>query len=321
MTGPLERPIPRDLSIVIPVFNEEHNLEELYQRLTKVIKSLGKTYEIILVDDGSRDQSFEVMKNLSERDGNVVSVQFTRNFGQHPAIAAGLTRATGDVAVIMDADLQNPPEEIPKLLSGIEQGYDLVFGVRKQRKDSLLRRAGSFFADLILKALLGPQGNVSAFLAVRRQFVEAFNSCPERNKFFTAMFTWLGAKSLNIEVEHSERFAGKTHYSLGKLVQLVIVMTVSFSEYPLRLTSWIGFVVSLIGLFLAARAIIQKLFLQVTVAGYASLFAAIVFFGGVQLLFLGVIGEYLARVHIESRRRPDYLIRTIIRKGDGNNSK
>ena len=308
----------KELSVVIPVFNEQGGLEELYQRLLKVINSLGKTYEIILVDDGSKDQSFEVMKKLTQKDNNVIAMQFTRNFGQHPAIAAGLTHATGDVTLIMDADLQNPPEEIPKLLSGIEQGYDLVFGVRKQRKDSLLRRAGSFFAELILKKLIGPQGNVSAFLAVRRPFVEAFNSCPERNKFFTAMFTWLGAKSLNVEVEHSERFAGKTHYSLRKLVQLVIVMTVSFSEYPLRLTSWIGFVVSLIGLLLAARAIIQKLFLQVTVPGYASLFAAIVFFGGVQLLFLGVIGEYLARVHIETRRRPDYLVRTVVGKGAQN---
>jgi len=318
LAGPLDRPRARDLSIVIPVFNEEGNLEELHQRLSKVIKSLGKTYEIILVDDGSRDKSFEVMKNLSQRDENVVSVQFTRNFGQHPAIAAGLTQAFGNVVVIMDADLQNPPEEIPKLLSGIEQGYDLVFGVRKQRKDNPVRRIGSFFADLILKALLGPQGNVSAFLAVRRPFVEAFNSCPERNKFFTAMFTWLGAKSTNVEVEHSARFAGKTHYSIRKLAQLLISMTVSFSEYPLRLTSWIGFVVSLIGLALTAKVIIQWLFLQVAVQGYASTFAAIVFFGGVQLLFLGVIGEYLARVHIESRRRPDYLIRTVLGRGGKN---
>jgi dolichol-phosphate mannosyltransferase len=273
--------------------------------------SRTKDYEIIFVDDGSTDSSFELIRKLQDQDPRILAVQLTRNFGQHPAIAAGLSQATGEVVVIMDADLQNPPEEIPRLLSGIDQGFDLVFGVRKQRKDNLFRRVGSVFAELILKALIGPQGNVSAFLAVRRQFVEAFNACPERNKFFTGLFTWLGAKSMNVEVEHSARYAGKTHYSARKLAQMLIVMTVSFSEYPLRLMSWTGFVVSMAGLLLAARAVVQKLFLQVAVPGYASLFAAIVFFGGVQLLFLGVIGEYLARVHIETRRRPDYLIRTV----------
>jgi glycosyltransferase involved in cell wall biosynthesis len=218
----------------------------------------------------------------------------------------------------MDADLQNPPEEIPKLLAKIDEGYDLVFGIRKKRKDNLMRRIGSGFAEMVLKRLLGSEGNISAFMAVRHQFVEAFNSCPERNKFFTGLFTWLGAKSTGVEVEHSSRFAGATHYSFRKLLRLLITMTVSFSEYPLRLTSWIGFAVSMVGLLLVAKVIIQKFLLQITQPGYASLFAAIVFFGGVQILFLGIIGEYLARVHIESRRRPDYLIRSIVRKGGSN---
>jgi len=305
-----------DISIVIPVFNEEGNLVELHSRLRQVVLALQKSYEIILVDDGSSDRSLETMRKLAGQDPNVVAVSLTRNFGQHPAIAAGLSQARGDVVVIMDADLQNPPEEIPKLLAGIDSGNDLVFGIRKQRKDNLIRRLGSWFAEAILRKLVGTSSNVSAFLAVRQQFVREFNSCPERNKFFTALFTWLGAKSTGVEVEHSPRSSGQTHYSIRKLVQLLITMTVSFSEYPLRLASRLGFLVSLIGLILAARVFIQKLLLHIVVPGYASLFAAIVFFGGVQLLFLGVIGEYLARVHIETRKRPDFLIRNIIRKKD-----
>lgn len=305
-----------DVSVVVPVFNEEANLPELYRRVIAVLESMSGNFEIILVDDGSTDHSFEIMSQLARQDERVTAAQFSRNFGQHPAIAAGLSLTRGKVVVVMDADLQNPPEEIPKLIAPIQAGYDLVYGERKLRKDNRLRKFGSAFAQFMLKKLAGPGSNVSAFLAVRREFVEAFNSCPERNKFFTGLFTWLGAKSTAVEVEHSPRKSGQTHYSLRKLVQLLISMTVSFSEYPLRLASRLGFLVSIVGLVLAARVMVQKMFLQITVPGYASLFAAIVFFGGVQLLFLGVIGEYLARVHIESRRRPDYLIRSIVRKGE-----
>jgi len=302
------------VSVVIPVFNEEHNLGELHKRLQPVLKSREGDYEIIMVDDGSADNSFAEMKKLKEKDDRVVAIQFTRNFGQHPAIAAGLSVARGEAVVIMDADLQNPPEEIPKLLAELEKGYDLVFGTRKRRKDNLIRRFGSRIAELVLKKILGNESSISAFMAVRGQFVEAFNSCSERNKFFTGLFTWLGARSASVEVEHHPRYAGVTKYSLRKLTRLLITMTVNFSEYPLRLTSAVGFLVSLFGLILAVKAVIQKFLLQITVPGYASLFAAIVFFGGIQLLFLGIIGEYLARVHIETRRRPDYLIRQILDK-------
>jgi glycosyltransferase involved in cell wall biosynthesis len=313
MSGTEKSPV--DVSVVIPVFNEEANLPELYRRLSAFFNSISKTCEIVLVDDGSSDHSFEIMGKLSREDQRVVAVQFSRNFGQHPAIAAGLAQTSGKVVVIMDADLQNPPEEIAKLLAVIDQGYDLAFGIRAQRKDNLLRKIGSLLAESILKKLFGAGGNISAFMAVRQPFVQAFNDCPERNKFFTGLFTWLGAKSIGVEVEHSPRKSGQTHYSLRKLIQLLITMTVSFSEFPLRLASRIGFLVSIVGLVMAARVLIQKMFLQITVPGYASLFAAIVFFGGVQLLFLGIVGEYLARVHIESRRRPDYLIRNILRDG------
>jgi len=311
----------REISVVVPVFNEESNLRELHRRLSAVLSALARDYEIILVDDGSSDKSFEIMSGLSQADEHVVAVRFSRNFGQHPAIAAGLSQATGEVVVIMDADLQNPPEEIPKLLAGINQGYDLAFGIRRRRKDNLLRRAGSLVAESILKKLFGAGGNISAFMAIRQQFVAAFNACPERNKFFTGLFTWLGARSIGVEVEHSPRRMGATHYSMRKLLQLLIAMTVSFSEYPLRLAARIGFLVSIAGIILAARVMVQKLFLEVTVPGYASIFAAVVFFGGVQLLFLGVIGEYLARVHIESRRRPDFLIREILRRGPENENR
>ncbi len=304
------------ISIVIPVFNERENLEELYQRLRQVLNSLGKDYEIILVDDGSRDGSLETMKELRARDDRIVVVQLSRNFGQHPALAAGLSQARGDVAVIMDADLQNPPEEIPKLLRGLDQGYDLAYGIRKGRQDGLGKRLGSWTADLLMKLLLGEKSNISPFLAVRRVFVDAYNSCPERDKFFTGLFTWLGAKNTGVEVEHSPRRAGSTKYSFRKLIRLVITMTISFTEAPLRLASWAGFLVSLIGLILALKVVIQKMFLQITVPGYTSIFAAIVFFGGVQLFFLGVIGEYLSRVYIESRRRPDFVIRQVLKKSE-----
>jgi len=302
-----------ELSVVIPVFNEENNLEELYNRLSRVLKSISERYQIIFVDDGSWDNSFEKLKEIQKRDKNVIVIQLARNFGQHPAISAGLRQAKGEVVIVMDADLQNPPEEIPKLLEEIKKGYDLVFGVRKKRKDKLIRKIGSYLAQRILNKLLGEGAGISAFLAVKHQFVEAYNRCPERDKFFTALFIWLGAKSTNVEVEHAPRKSGETKYSLIKLFRLLLHMIISFSEYPLRLTSWFGFLVSLLGLGLALKIVIQKLFFQINVPGYASIFAAIVFFGGVQMLFLGIIGEYLARVYIEARRRPDYIIRDILK--------
>lgn len=297
-------------SAVIPVFNEEGNLEVLYTRLTKVLESLGEPYEIIFVDDSSTDGSFQILRDLHQRDSNVKVIRFTRNFGQHPAISAGLHFAQGEVIITLDADLQNPPEEIPKLLGKLDEGYEIVFGVLQKRKHSAFRRAGSSFAKWVLAKLLPVEmTNLSGFRALRSEVVAHLKLFSEKNKFLDGLLCWMGFRVGIVAVEHHQRRSGKTKYSLFKLFSLWFDMVVSFTDLPLKITSFVGLFLGIIGFLLALFYLIRYFLYGFSVPGFATIVILITLFAGIQLFCLGIMGEYIGRINKEVKNKPEYIVR------------
>jgi len=300
-------------SVVIPVLNEEENLEVLYARLTKVMNSLNGSHEIIFVDDGSQDNSFQILKGLHEKDKNVKVIRFTRNFGQHPAVMAGFDTAGGEIIITLDADLQNPPEEIPKLIEKLNEGYELVFGVFHQRKHSAFRRAGSSFAKWVLSRILPVEATgLSGFRALRSHTVAQLMLLKEKSKFLDGLLCWMGYKVGKIEVAHEERYAGKTKYTPFKLVSLWLDLVVSFSHLPLKIAIFSGFFLGVVSLALALFYLIRYFMYGFGVPGFATTVILITFFSGVQLFALGILGEYVGRINKEVRNKPEYIIREIV---------
>ena len=297
-------------SVVIPVFNEEGNLEVLYTRLTKVMKSLGEGYEIIFVDDGSTDSSFQILADLHQKDSNVKVIRFTRNFGQHPAVMAGFDSAQGAVIITLDADLQSPPEEVPKLIQKLEEGYEVIFGVFQHRKHSAFRRAGSGFTKWVLARLL-PVGatNLSGFRALSSNVVDQLKLLNEKSKFLDGLMCWMGFRVCTVEVEHSERHAGKTKYSLFKLISLWFDMVVSFTDLPLKVATFGGFFLGTTGFLLALFYLIRYLLYGFGVPGFATTVILITVFAGIQLFCLGILGEYIGRINKEVKNKPEYIAR------------
>ena len=301
-------------SIVIPVFNEQENLEILHTRLTKVMKSLGEPYEIIFVDDGSTDDSFQILSDLHQKDSNVKAIRFTRNFGQHIAVTAGLDHCKGENVILMDADLQDQPEEIPKLFAKLSEGYDIVYGFRGRRQDNFLRRLTSKAYRLLLAKLtnLTINPDIVPLRITTRRVVDYTNQFRERSRTVGGLVGWLGFPYATVEIEHGKRFAGKTKYSLWKLITLAVSGVISFSNAPLRLAVWFGFIVSSISFVFGLYYLIRRLVWGIPVAGYTSIIVSVFFVGGVLLLVLGVIGEYIGRINTEVRNRPLYVIKDMI---------
>jgi polyisoprenyl-phosphate glycosyltransferase len=297
------------LSIVIPVHNEEESLTELHNRLSNVLANIEGTAEIVVVDDGSRDHSFDVMLALRDLDDRVKVARLSRNFGHQIAISAGLDLAAGDAVVVMDADLQHPPELIPELVERWREGYDVVYGVMQERSsESWLKRvtARAFYA------LLGRLSDVDVppaagdFRLVDRKVVTAFRTMHEQNRYIRGMFSWLGFRQIGIEYVCPPRFAGASKYTFRKMVRFARDGILSFSSVPLRLMLKLGIVVSLLAVASAVATVVAKLSGH-GVPGFATIVVSISFLGGVQLLVLGVIGEYIARIHDEVRGRPLYV--------------
>jgi len=299
-----------EFSIVIPVFNEENNLRILHNRLSSVMQGLGKTYEIIYVDDGSTDESFQILSDLHRHDNSVKVLKFTRNFGQHPAIMAGFNTARGEIIITVDADLQNPPEEIPKLIGKLNEGYDIVFGVFLKRKHSAFRRAGSQFAKWVLSRVV-PVGttDLSGFRAVRAHVIEQLMQFHEKGRFLDGLLCWMGFKVGTVEVEHCERYSGKTKYTLFKLVGLWMDMVVTFTDLPLKIATFGGLLIGFVGLAMALVYFVGYLLYGFSVSGFATTVIIITFFSGVQLFALGVLGEYVGRINKEVKNKPDYILR------------
>ena len=301
-------------SVVIPVFNEEGNLEVLYSRLTKVMDSLGEAYEIIFVDDGSSDSSFQILTGLHQKDSNVKAIRFTRNFGQHIAITAGLDHCKGENVILMDADLQHQPEEIPKLLAKLSQGYDIVYGVPRKRQDNLFKRLTSKVYLSLLAKLTGQVVNpeIGAFRIMTRQVVDYFIEFRERSRFYGGLVAWLGFPYALVEVEHEERFAGKTKYGLWEMIKLATEGIISFSDIPLRLIGYFGLIVSAMSFVLGIYMLIRQFVWRVAVPGYTSIIVSMFFLGGMVLIMLGVIGEYIGKIHTEVKNRPLYVVADVL---------
>lgn len=298
-------------SVVIPVYNEEQNLEVLYERLTKVMASLSEPYEIIFVDDGSKDMSFHILQGLHEKDNHVKVIRLTRNFGQQMAILAGLDHSKGERVIQMDADLQDPPEEIPKLINKLNENYDVVYAYRKVRHDTIYKKLTSKMYLWMLARLTDQiiTSDITSFLAMTRRVVDYTRQCRESNRFHGGLISWLGFPYTSVDVEYGERFAGKTKYSTRKMISLAIEGVVSFSGLPLQFIGFFGLFVSFISFIIGIVILTRQVLWGFPVAGYTSTIVAVFFIGGVLLLVLGALGQYIGRIHVEVKRRPLYIIR------------
>ncbi len=309
------------ISVVIPVYNEEANIQALMGRLLPVMESLAKPFEIILVDDGSRDRSLDLLKEFTSHP-SVRVVELTRNYGQHAAIMAGFSVVRGDIVLTMDADLQNPPEEIPNMIRVMEEGeYDVVGTIRKSRKDSFLRILPSKMINVVARKITGVSMRDWGCMlrAYRRPVVERMLACHEQATFIPALATVFAKRVTEIEVEHEERFGGKSNYPLRKLINLQFDLVASFSDFPIKLIMYGGILMSLLGVCFGAFLAIARLVYGVRWAaeGIFTLFAILFVFVGLQFFALGVIGEYIGRIFREVRKRPEFVIERIYgRDGD-----
>lgn len=299
-----------DLSVVIPVFNEEANLEVLHMRLTTVLEGLGRSSEIVLVDDGSRDRSAELMRELAGRDPRLVVVELARNYGQHAAVLAGFEHARGAVVVTLDADLQNPPEEIPKLLEKIDEGYDVVGGWRARRQDSILRTLPSRLVNRFTSRVTGCDlRDYGCMLrAYRSTIVERMLKHREISTFIPALATVVGGRIVEIPVEHSARHAGESQYDLWRLIRLNYDLVTGFSVLPLELLSLAGVAMVALGTGLGAVLGLRRLLLGAEVPGLCALFSTLLFFVGLIYIGMGLLGEYVGRIYQEVRGRPRYIV-------------
>jgi dolichol-phosphate mannosyltransferase len=297
-------------SVVVPVFNEEGNVPELHRRLVATLEGMGRSFEIVFVDDGSRDGSYAAIERLFQVDQRVRAVRFSRNFGHHLAITAGLDAARGQAVVLMDSDLEDRPEVIPALFAKLEEGFDVVYGIRRGRTHSLFKRVTSkLFMAFMNRIADGDIAlNTSILRIVRRPVVDAVAACREQHRFILGLFSWVGFRQTGIEVEHGERFAGETKYSLAKMVKLAMNTITASSTLPLKAASFLGTVVSSLSILYALLLLGKKLLWDTMVEGWTSTIVTGLFLGGVQLICLGILGEYVGRIYSEIQRRPLYVV-------------
>ncbi|MEE4695647.1 undecaprenyl-phosphate 4-deoxy-4-formamido-L-arabinose transferase [Pseudomonas alliivorans] len=306
------------VSIVIPVYNEQQSLRELLRRTEAACALLRHDYEIVLVDDGSRDQSAELLQQAAEREGSpVVAVILNRNYGQHAAIMAGFEQCKGDVIVTLDADLQNPPEEIPRLIALAEQGYDVVGTVRNKRQDSAWRRWPSRLINLAVQRSTGVAMNDYGCMlrAYRRTIVDAMLACRERSTFIPILANSFARHTTEIRVEHAEREHGDSKYSPMRLINLMFDLITCMTTTPLRLLSIVGFSMAFLGLLFAVMLIVLRLIFGAPWAenGTFVLFAVLFVFTGGQFIGMGLLGEYLGRMYSDVRARPRFFIEKVVR--------
>jgi undecaprenyl-phosphate 4-deoxy-4-formamido-L-arabinose transferase len=310
---------PPKVSVVIPVYNEEAGLPALFARLYPALDALGTPYEVLFVDDGSTDRSVHLLREQFNRRPEVTRIfVFNGNFGQHLAIMAAFERSRGERVVTLDADLQNPPEDIARLLAKMDEGYDYVGSVRKQRRDSTFRRLASratnALRERITRIKMEDQGCM--LRAYSRDIVNAINSCTESNTFVPALAYTFARKPVEIEVGHEERFAGESKYSLYKLIRLNFDLVTGFSAFPLQLFSFSGIVIALISLVFVVFLAIRRLVVGPEAEGVFTLFGIAFFLIGVTLFGIGLLGEYIGRIYEQVRNRPRYFIHEIIEKKD-----
>lgn len=305
------------ISVVVPVYNSQGTLDELTARLSTVLAQLSPRFELILVNDGSRDQSWQVIERLAAEYNWVRGINLMRNYGQHNALLCGIRSAQHEVVVTIDDDLQNPPEEISKLLDKLGEGFDVVYGTPQRQRHGLWRDLASTVTKLALQGAMGAQTarSVSAFRAFRTQVREAFGSYQSPFVSIDVLLTWGTTRFAAVSVRHDPRQVGQSNYTFRKLVTHALNMMTGFSTWPLQLASLIGFGFTLFGIAVFAYVIGRYLVLGYSIAGFPFLASIIAIFSGAQLFALGIMGEYLARMHFRMMERPTYAIRASVKSG------
>lgn len=303
------------ISVVVPMYFEEEVAQECYNRLKSVMLQNDINYEFVFVNDGSTDRTMEILSEIAANDYRTKIVNFARNFGHQVAVTAGIAAAKGDAIVIIDADLQDPPEVIPELIAKWEEGYEVVYAKRKQRKGETwfkLLTAKYFYKFLNYMSDIDIPKDTGDFRIIDRKVADVFNQMTERNRFIRGMMSWVGYRQTYVEYERDERFAGETKYPLKKMIKFASDGIIAFSTKPLRIVMTLGLLSVLISIIVLLYTITVKIIGTGTQTGWASIMVAITFFSGIQLLGLGIVGQYIARIYDESKNRPIYIVKETI---------
>ncbi|MCX8072607.1 MAG: glycosyltransferase family 2 protein [Candidatus Binatia bacterium] len=303
------------LSLVVPVLNEEETIPVFYRRAVAALEQTGVPFEIVFVDDGSQDNTFETARALSQRDPRVKIIRFSRNFGHQTAVTAGLHYAAGAAVAVIDGDLQDPPEFVPRLFEKWKEGYEVVYAVRRSRKENVFKRAAYRLFYRLLRRLsyIDIPLDSGDFAIMDRRVVDQLNAMPERNRFVRGIRAWVGFRQIGLEYDRDARFAGESKYSLSKLFRLAYDGLISYSYVPLRLATQFGFVISAVAFGLILYLLVLRIvYGERLVTGWTSTVVVILFLGGIQLLSLGILGEYVGRIFDEVKRRPLYVVRETV---------
>jgi polyisoprenyl-phosphate glycosyltransferase len=302
------------ISIIIPCFNEEQVISHTYERVSQTMQSFQhRGYELIFINDGSRDKTLEILRVIAQKDTNVKILSFSRNFGHQPAVTAGINICDGDVAIIIDGDLQDPPELFPEMIKiHLEQNANVVYGLRGERKgETFFKKLSAKYFYKTINFLSDTKLPVDTgdFRLIDKHVIEAFKSLPEKNKYIRGLISWIGFKQVPITYVRDERFAGETKYPLSKMIKFATTSLLYFSKKPLKLALTVGLVSIFVGIGLAVWVLTGLLYRSNSIVpGWASTIIALIFFGGIQLLTIGVLGEYLGNMFEEIKNRPEYIV-------------
>lgn len=302
-------------SVVVPLYNEEEVIAESYSRLTRVLQGIDGDYQLIFVNDGSKDRTEMLVKKIAEQDNKVTLLNFSRNFGHQNAITAGMDYASGDAVIVIDADLQDPPELMYQMIEKYHEGYDVVYAVRSKRNgESIFKKvtAKLFYRTLNKMVDIDIPLDTGDYRLISREACEVFKRMRERNRFVRGMVSWIGFKQIGIEFERDERFAGETKYNLSKMIKFSLDGIISFSTKPLKFSIHIGLLMAVLSFIYAIYLVFFKAFSGKTVEGWTTIVVLILLIGGIQMVTLGVVGEYIARIYDESKNRPLYVIKETV---------
>jgi glycosyltransferase involved in cell wall biosynthesis len=308
----MEQPLSQDrpaYSVVVPVYNAEETLEELVSRLTQTFAKLNKTFELVFIDDNSKDRSWEILRSLRERHPKIRCYQLMRNYGQQNATMCGFRQAKGRYIITLDDDLQNPPEEIPSLITELEKGYDVVFGVYESKKHGRYRRWGSLMINKFYVLTFKTKGRVSAFRILRSDLAKKILEYDLNFSYINGLIAWYTDRISRIYVQHQPRPQGRSGYTFRKLLNLSINMMTNFSLLPLQIASYAGVLFASAGFIIGIFFAVRRVLFGSNFSGFTAIIVSISFFSGMILFFLGIIGEYIGRIHLNINRRPQYSIR------------
>lgn len=305
------------LSVIIPAYNEEEVLEEFYDRITGALYKIDMPYELVFVNDGSRDRTLSILEGICRQDERAVVIDLSRNFGKEIAVSAGIDYAKGDAVVIIDADLQDPPELIPDLIAQWRNGYDNVYARRTSRDgESILKKVTSYLFYRVIGRMtnIDIPADTGDFRLLSRRAVDALKQLPERNRFMKGLYSWIGYPSIAVDYRRDPRHAGQTKWNYWKLWNFALEGITSFTEVPLKLASYVGGFIAFAAFCFGMYIIVDTLFYGNEVKGYPSLIVTVLFLGGIQLIFIGILGEYLGRAFAEAKQRPLYFVNKVITK-------